>query len=200
MTDDVGAAYDAEAPPGLARRPDFQPLDAQVEPGGMIVAGVHYGSAEVDAARRLLRELGQPERALRAVLEFVRRERVGASGRPVHAVAPVPAHRRVEAKRQALDRLARRWAQLRREIDSSYGWPQAQARVNRAMGVTRRADAGEAQLDDGLAFLRDELAKLADAYPEQAERLRIPASVAAMDERLGTRTGEVLSGSRSARR
>ena len=153
----------------------------------MIVAGVHYARAEVDAARRLLRELGQPERALRSVLEFVRRERVGASA--PHA-APVPAHRRVEAKRQALDRLARRWAQLRREIDSSYGWPQAQARVNRAMGVTRRADAGEAQLDDGLAFLRDELAKLADAYPEQAERLRIPGSVAAMDERLGRAIGE----------
>ena len=199
VTDEVGAAFDAEAPPGLARRPDFQPLDAQVEPGGMIVAGVHYGRAEVDAARRLLRELGQPERALRAVLEFVRRERVGASA-PHVLPAPVPAHRRVEAKRQALDRLARRWAQLRREIDPSYGWPQAQARVNRAMGVTRRADAGEAQLDDGLAFLRDELAKLADAYPEQAERLRIPASVAAMDERLGTRTGEVLSAPRSARR
>ena len=66
--------------------------------------------------------------------------------------------------------------------------------------MTRRADAGEAQLDDGLAFLRDELAKLADAYPEQAERLRVPASVAAMDERLGTRTGEVLSTPRSARR
>jgi len=191
VTDEVGAAYDVEPPPGLARRPDFQPLDAQVEPGGMIVAGVHYGRAEVDSARRLLRELGHSERGLRSVLEFVRRERAGsAASAPTAAAAGVPAHRRVEAKRRALDRLARRWAQLRRDIDPTYGWPQAQARVNRAMGVARRADAGEAQLDDGLGFLRSELAKLARSYPEQAERLRIPASVEAIDERLGVVTGE----------
>ena len=98
----------------------------------MIVAGIHYARTEVDAARRLLRELGQSERALRSVLEFVRRE--GRRRRP--PPTPVPAHRRVEHKRRALDRLARRWAQLRREIDPSYTWPQAQARVNRAMGVS----------------------------------------------------------------
>jgi superfamily II DNA or RNA helicase len=188
VSDEVGAAYDVEPPPGLARRPDFQPLDAQVEPGGMIVAGVHYARAEVDAARRLLRELGQSERAMRSVLEFVRRERVGG---PAPPPTPVPAHRRVEHKRRALDRLARRWAQLRREIDPGYTWPQAQARVNRAMGVTRRADAGEPQLDDGLAFLRSELAKLARDYPDAAERLRIPASVEAIDGRLGVATGDV---------
>ena len=142
VSDEVGAAFDVEPPPGLAQRADFQPLDAQVEPGGMIVAGVHYARAEVDAARRLLRELGQSERALRSVLEFVRRERVG--GPADRRRRPVPAHRRVEHKRRALDRLARRWAQLRREIDPDYTWPQAQARVNRAMGVRRRADAGEA--------------------------------------------------------
>jgi hypothetical protein len=189
VTDELGVAFDVEPPPGLARRLDFQPLDAQVEPGGMIVAGVHYDHAEVDAARRLLRELGQSERALRSVLEFVRRERIGPSA-PSVAPAPVPTHRRVEAKRQALDRLARRWAELRRDIDSAYTWPRAQARVNRAMGVTRRADAGEPQLDDGLAFLRAELAKLAQAYPQEAERLRIPASVEAIDHRLGVATGQ----------
>ena len=187
VSDEIGAAYDVEPPPGLARRVDFQPLDAQVEPGGMIVAGVHYARAEVDAARRLLRELGQSERALRSVLEFVRRERVGGAAPPP---TPVPAHRRVEHKRRALDRLARRWAQLRREIDPAYTWPKAQARVNRAMGVSRRADAGEAQLDDGLAFLRSELAKLARDYPEAAERLRIPGSVEGIDQRLGVATGE----------
>ena len=178
--DEVGADFDVEPPPGLAHRPDFQPLDAQVEPGGMIVAGVHYARAEVDAARRLLRELGQSERALRSVLEFVRRERVGGGAPPP---TPVPAHRRVEHKRRALDRLARRWAQLRREIDPDYTWPQAQARVNRAMGVRRRADAGEPELDAGLAFLRTELTKLARDYPEQAERLRIPGSVEGIDQR-----------------
>jgi len=185
VTDEVGATYDVEPPPGLARRPDFQPLDAQVEPGGMIVAGVHYARAEVDAARRLLHELGQSERALRHVLEFVRRERVGGAPPPP---TPVPAHRRVEHKRRALDRLARRWAQLRREIDPGYTWPQAQARVNRAMGVRRRADAGESQLDAGLSFLRSELAKLARDYPEQAERLRIRGSVEGIEQRLGTST------------
>ena len=153
----------------------------------MIVAGIHYARAEVDAARRLLRELGQSERALRSVLEFVRRERVGG---PAPPPTPVPAHRRVEHKRQALDRLARRWAQLRREIDPSYSWPQAQARVNRAMGVKRRADAGEAELDAGLDFLRRELSKLARDYPEQAERLRIPGSVEGIDQRLGAATGQ----------
>jgi hypothetical protein len=121
------------------------------------------------------------------VLEFVRRERVGG---PPPPPTPVPAHRRVEHKRRALDRLARRWAQLRREIDPHYTWPQAQARVNRAMGVTRRADAGEAALDAGLEFLRRELTKLAHHYPEQAERLRIPGSVEGIDQRLGAATGE----------
>jgi superfamily II DNA or RNA helicase len=192
VSDDVGAAFDAEPPPGLARRIDFQPLDAQVQPGGMIVAGVHYGRDEVDAARRLLRELGQSERALRPVLEFVRRERVASGPSPAQAAAQtpvVPAHRRVDAKRLALDRLARRWAELRRAIDPGYTWQQAQARVNRAMGVARRADAGERQLDAGLAFLRAELGKLAELYPEEAGRLRISASVEAIDGRLATTTG-----------
>lgn len=189
VSDEVGQGFDVEPPIGSGHRADFQALDAEVAPGGMIVAGVHYRRQEVDAARRLLRELGQPERALRSVLEFVRRERVGAeapaaAGPTGSAGATVPAHRRVEEKRRTLDRLTRRWAQLRREIDPQYTWPQAQARVNRAMGVARRIDGGERELDDGLAFLRSELTKLAAAYPEQAERLRIPASIEAIDERL----------------
>jgi hypothetical protein len=197
VSDELGAAFDVEPPPGVARRADFQPLDAQVEPGGMIIGGTHYVRAEVEAARRLLRELGQSERALRSVLEFVRRERMTASPAPARQTDPapppaatVPAHRRVEAKRQSLDRLARRWAGLRREIDPGYTWPKAQARVNRAMGVAKRADAGEPQLDAGLAFLRAELTKLAQSYPEQAERLRIPGSVEGIDARLGIATGE----------
>jgi hypothetical protein len=95
----------------------------------------------------------------------------------------------VEAKRRALDRLARRWAQLRRELDPAYTWPQAQARVNRAMGVARRAAAGERELDQGLAFLRRELDKLARMHPEPAERLRIPASVEAIDSGLAATIG-----------
>jgi hypothetical protein len=120
-----------------------------------------------------------------------RRERVGSAPTSgATAPPPVPAHRRVEAKRRTLDRLARRWAQLRRELDPGYAWPQAQARANRAMGVTRRVDATEAQLDEGLAFLRTELAKLARLHPEEAERLRIPASVEAIDERLSVATDD----------
>ena len=191
VSDEVGQGFEIEPPIGTGRRADFQALDAEVAPGGMIVAGDHYRREEVDAARRLLRELGQPERALRSVLEFVRRERVGgeqrATARPPRSAGPatkVPAHRRIEDKRRALGRLARRWAKLRREIDPEYTWPQAQARVNRAMGVARRTDAGERELDDGLAFLRSELTKLAAAYPEQAERLSIPGSIEAIDERL----------------
>lgn len=188
VSDEVWAAFDVEPPLGVGHRADFQALDAQVQAGGMIVAGVHYEREEVDAARRLLRELGQPERALRSVLEFVRRERMGSAA-PAQPPAPaVPAHRRVEAKRRALDRLARRWAQLRHAIDPDYSWPMAQARVNRAMGASRRSDAGERQLDDGLAFLRSELAKLARAYPEEAERLRIPASVEAIEGGLASAT------------
>jgi superfamily II DNA or RNA helicase len=193
VSDEIAPAFDVEPPLGLARRSDFQPLDAEVQPGGMIVAGIHYRREEVAAARRRLRELGQPERALRSVLEFVRRERVGSASPPppARAAAPaVPAHRRVEAKRSALDRLARRWAQLRRAIDPRYTWPQAQARVNRAMGVVRRSEATEAQLDDGLAFLRAELEKLAAHYPEHAERLRIPASVEAIHGRLTATTSD----------
>ncbi|MGH2901656.1 MAG: hypothetical protein ACRDMZ_23475, partial [Solirubrobacteraceae bacterium] len=90
----------------------------------------------------------------------------------------------------ALDRLARRWAQLRRELDREYTWPQAQARVNRAMGVAKRSEAGERELEDGLAFLYRELAKLSDAYPDAAERLKIPASVDAIRGRLDDATNE----------
>ncbi len=203
VSDEAAKAFEVEPPPGVAARADFQPLDAQVQPGGMIVAGVHYGREEVDAARRLLREVGQSERALRSVLEFVRRERMGsaaavrapagrtdAAATPVQppAVEPVPAHRRVQAKRAALDRLARRWAELRRSLDPGYSWPQAQARVNRAMGVAKRSQAAERQLDDGLDFLRSELTKLAGQYPDHAERLRIPASVEAIATRLESAT------------
>ncbi|MGI8592934.1 MAG: DEAD/DEAH box helicase [Solirubrobacteraceae bacterium] len=180
VSDEVGAAFDVEPPPGFARHADFQALGAQVEPGGMIVAGVHYRREEVDAARRLLRELGQPERRLRAVLEFVRRESPSPTPASTPSAPPVPAHRRIETKRRALDRLARRWAQLRRAIDPEYSWPQAQARVNRAMSVKRRADAGERELEEGLAFLRSELTMLAELYPEEAERLRIQDSVEAI--------------------
>lgn len=63
-------------------------------------------------------------------------------------------------------------------------------RVNRAMGVARRTEAGERELDDGLVFLRCEPAKLAAAYPQQAERLRIPGSVEAIDERLAAKLRE----------
>jgi superfamily II DNA or RNA helicase len=206
VRDEVGPAFEIEPPLAAARRPDFQPLDAEVQPGGMIVGGVHYQREEVDAARRLLRELGQTERSLRSVLEFVRRERLGSApaaqperdepGRSSPMPAAVPTHRRLEAKRRALDRLARRWAELRRAIDPGYTWPQAQARVNRAMGVARRADAGERQLDAGLQFLRSELTKLAQAYPEDAERLRIPGSVEAIDNRLAAATGGAPPGER----
>jgi hypothetical protein len=189
VTDDLSPVFDVEPPLGLGRRREFEALDADVQAGGMIVAGIHYGRDEVDAARRLLRELGQSERSLRSVLEFIRRERLTSdapkTARMRASNGPsVPTHRRIESKRQALDRLARRWAELRRAIDSTYSWPQAQARVNRAMGVKRRADACEADLDAGLAFLLRELAKLADMYPAEAERLRIPASVRAIDDRL----------------
>ncbi|MGZ6563149.1 MAG: DEAD/DEAH box helicase [Solirubrobacteraceae bacterium] len=189
VTDDLSPVFDVEPPLGFGRRREFEALDAEVQAGGMIVAGIHYSRDEVDAARRLLRELGQSERSLRSVLEFVRRERLTSdapkTARMQASNGPsVPTHRRIESKRQALGRLARRWAELRRAIDSTYSWPQAQARVNRAMGVKRRADACEADLDAGLAFLLRELAKLADMYPAEAERLRIPASVRAIDDRL----------------
>jgi hypothetical protein len=57
------------------------------------------------------------------------------------------------------------------------------------MGVARRADAGEAQLDAGLGFLREELGKLAAEHPDAAQRLRIPASVEAIGSRLDRATG-----------
>jgi superfamily II DNA or RNA helicase len=134
VRDEVGLSFEMEPPLAAAQRRDFQPLDADVQPGGMIVAGVHYRREEVEAARRLLRELGQPERALRSVLEFVRRERLGSSvaanelvrqaaDRSPPISTAVPAHRRLDAKRRALDGLARRWAELRRAIDPNYTWP-----------------------------------------------------------------------------
>jgi superfamily II DNA or RNA helicase len=198
VSDDLGADFDVELPPGLGHRPDFEALDAEVHAGGIIIAGVHYRREEVEAGRRLLRELGQSERSLRSVLEFVRRERVGSTLAPQAtsrttatpgSPSGVPTHRRIEAKRHALDRLARRWAELRRAIDPTYTWPKAQSRVNRAMGADRRIDATERQLDDGLAFLHSELGKLAQMYPEEAERLRIPGSLEAIDNRLHAAIG-----------
>ncbi len=192
LSDDIGQPFAIEPPLGVGHRVDFQALDADVRAGGVIMAGIHYHREEVEAARRLLRELGQSERSLRSVLEFVRRERIGTtrSASPSTADAPanVPTHRRIEAKRRAVDRLTRRWAELRRAINPEYTWPQAQARINRAMGVTRRADAAEADLDAGLHFLQSELAKLSTMYPEAAERLKIPGSVEAITNRLHTAT------------
>ena len=192
VSDEIGHPFDVEPPLGTGRRVDFEALDADVQAGGVIIAGVHYERVEVDAARRLLRELGQSERSLRAVLEFVRRERIATTNRGSRATpdapASVPTHRRVEAKRQAVDRLTRRWAELRRAIDTEYTWPQAQARVNRTMGVTRRADASEADLDAGLRFLQSELTKLSTMYPDEAERLKILGSVEAITNRLHVRT------------
>ena len=49
---------------------------------------------------------------------------------------------------------------------------------------------GCAELDAGLDFLRRELSEDARDYPEQAERLRIPASVEGIDQRLGAATGQ----------
>lgn len=201
VAEDIDAAFEVEPPLGSGHRADFEALDAQVQAGGIIIAGTHYKREEVDAGRRLLRELGQSERSLRSVLEFVRRERVGTapassspgiSPAPVTAAAvtaaPVPTHRRIEAKRHAIDRLARRWAELRRAIDPDYSWPKAQARVNRAIGVRRRADASETDLDAGLAFLHAELHKLSRMYPEEAERLRISASIEAISNRVRAAT------------
>ncbi len=193
VSDDAGEAFETEAPLGFGRRREFEALDAEVQAGGIIIAGTHYGDLEVQAARRLLRELGQSERSLRSVLEFVRRERLGeitpdVRADPTRLPATVPMHRRIDAKRNALDRLARRWAELRRAIDPNYTWPKAQARVNRAMGVRRRSEASETDLDAGLGFLSSELSKLAEAYPEEAERLRIPSSVQAIDDRLRAAT------------
>ena len=197
VADDIDAAFDVEPPLGTGHRADFEALGAEVQAGGIIIAGIHYRSEEVDAGRRLLRELGQSERSLRSVLEFVRRERVGADRSPPPpgilpapgtATPPVPAHRRIEAKRRALDQLARRWAELRRAIDPDYSWPKAQARVNRAIGVRRRADASETDLDAGVAFLIAELRKLSGMYPAEAERLRIPGSVEAIGNRLQAAT------------
>lgn len=192
VNDEIGAAYNIEPPMGVGRRADFEALDADVQAGGIIIGGTHYSRQEVEAGRRLLRELGQSERGLRSVLEFVRRERVTDPGEttssgqlsPAPTHSPLPAHRRVEAKRKALDRLTRRWAELRRAIDPNYSWPMAQARVNRAMAIDRRSDAGEPELDAGLKFLRSELRKLAQMYPAEAERLRIAGSLEAIDNRL----------------
>lgn len=205
ISDEIGATFDVDPPPGFGRRADFEALDAEVQAGGIIIAGVHYRREEVEAGRRLLRELRQPERALRSVLEFVRRERMTAelagsghgvvpTAQPAPPGPPVATHRRIDAKRQALDRLARRWAELRRAIDPGYSWPMAQSRVNRAMGVNRRSDAGERQLEAGISFLHSELTKLSRMYPEEAERLRISASVEAIDSHLASVTSPGCSG------
>ena len=165
VSDEIGAAFEVEPPPGLARSTDFQPLDAQVQPGGMIVAGIHYRREEVDAARRLLRELGQSERALRSVLEFVRRERVGWNRRrrARGAAGSRPPSCRGQARRARSPRapLGGAAPRDRSGVQVAAGPGARQPRDGRR----RRSEAGEAQLDDGLAFLRAELDKLARTTP-----------------------------------
>ncbi|WP_354701404.1 DNA helicase [Paraconexibacter sp. AEG42_29] len=196
-TDDDGSrgTFDVEPPTGGGRRVAFEALDAYVEPGGMIVGGVRYDRDEVAAARGLLRELGQSERAIGKVLTFVRGQRLGTPESPPTTLAephppPVPAHRRVQAKRAAVDQLARRWGQLRRAIDPTYDHRHAQARVNSAMGVRARAAASEADLDRGLIFLTTELHKLAATYPDHAAGLNITQSTQGILTRLAAATGE----------
>ena len=158
VSDEVGAAFDVEPPPGLARRPDFQPLDAQVEPGGMIVAGVHYARAEVDAARRLLRELGQSERALRSVLEFVRRERVGGPAAAADTGPRAPA-RRAQAPRARPPRppLGAAAARDRPELHVAAGAGARQPRDGRA--PPRRRRRGRARRRPGLPAPRADQAR-----------------------------------------
>lgn len=194
--DGFSGAFDVEVPSGSGRRVEFEALDAHVEPGGMIVGGVRYGRDEVTAARGLLRELGQSERAIGKILTFVRAQRLGEPpsspvlpSQPERASA-APAHRRVQAKRTAVDQLARRWGQLRRAIDPTFDHRRAQARVNSAMGVRARAAAGEAGLDRGLNFLTAELEKLANTYPDHAASLNITQSVQGILARLAAATGE----------
>ncbi len=127
VSDDVGAGFDVEPPPGVGRRADFEALDAEVQAGGIIIAGVHYRREEVEAGRRLLRELGQSERSLRSVLEFVRGN--ASDLRP-------PPRRRSERPARP-----------------------------------------------------PELGKLSQMYPEEAERLRIPGSLEAIDNRLRAAIG-----------
>jgi len=188
-------AVEVEPLAGGGRRVDFEALDAHVEAGGMIVAGVRYERAEVEAARALLRDLGQSERAIGKVLAFVRSQRVemsparGNGGGGAAQPPAAPAHRRVEAKRAAVDQLARRWGEFRRSLDPEFRYPQAQARVNAAMGVRSRAQAGEDELDRGLAFLRSELDKLSRLYPEHDDALSMTGSVTGILARLHATVG-----------
>lgn len=173
---------DIEPLAGDGHRVDFEALDAHVQAGGMIIAGVRYERSEVEAARALLRELGQSERSIGTVLRFVRSQRVEVSpgtqdrGGPPAATA-IPTHRRIEAKRAAVDQLARRWSEFRRALNPEFEYPQAQARVNAAMGVRSRSEAGEPELDRGLRFLRGEIDKLTRHYPDRADSLNMPGSV-----------------------
>ena len=188
VSDEVGAAFDVEPPPGLARRPDFQPLDAQVEPGGMIVAGVHYARAEVDAARRLLRELGQSERALRSVLEFVRRERVGGAASAADARARAPP-RRAQAPRARPPRppLGAAAARDRPELHVAAGAGARQPRDGRA--PPRRRRRGRARRRPGVPAQRARQAR--PRLPRAGRAAAHPGSVEGIDSRLGTATGDV---------
>lgn len=148
----------------------------------MIIAGVRYQRTEVEAARALLRELGQSERAIGTVLRVVRAQRIEVSPAPPAGGGPpggdaIPAHRRVEAKRAAVDQLARRWSEFRRALNPDFKYPQAQARVNAAMGVRSRSEAGERELDRGLRFLQGEIDKLTRLYPDRADSLNMPGSI-----------------------
>ena len=191
VNDEIGAAFEVEPPPGSSRH---HRLPTARRRGA---AGRH------DRGRHPLPPRGGRRRAAAAARARSVRARaaVGARVRPPRAsrrcAVAAPDRRAAGSHSSSCRGQAHGARPPRASLGGAaprdrpgYSWPQAQARVNRAMGVGRRSEAGEAQLDDGLAFLRAELDKLAAHYPEHAERLRIPASVEAIDGRLAATTAD----------
>ena len=160
VSDEIGAAFDIEPPPGLARRADFEALDADIQAGGMIIAGVHYRSEEVDAGRRLLRELdNQSARSARYSSSFDASAWRPARGVHPAALRPQPRRRRsppIAGSRPNARRPPPRTPLGGAPPSDRPGLQLADGPITRQPrdGLDPRPEAGERQLDEGIAFLR----------------------------------------------
>jgi superfamily II DNA or RNA helicase len=149
----------------LTRRSDFRPLAAEAEEAETIIDGVLYSPAELARARALQQQLSLGDDKLPTLLESFR-----DATQPADAA---PAHRRVDQLRDEMTRLVGSYTErIRATFDGErFDWKQANALVNRAMGVRSRKEAGVEELEGGVAWLRKQISDFDERLPLLAARI-----------------------------
>ena len=185
VSDEVGADFDVEPPPGLAHRPDFQPLDAQVEPGGMIVAGVHYARDEVDAARRLLRELGHPSERCAPCSSSSAASASAAPHRRRRRCPPIAASSTSAARSTASPAAGRSSGARSTRLHLATGPGTRQPRDGRRAAAPTPASPSSTPASTSCARADQALPRL----PRAGRAAPHPGSVEGIDQRLGEKPG-----------